>query len=208
MKLRIALSLCLSLLSLGALWLALRPGPEPVSYPVATAPAAPPAAPADEAPVPVAVVPPVEPPDATNLLYREPPPEALEQLIAHPAVAEAMERTRRQEIAAARFSQGVDEGNLEVDDLNRSVVSFFKTFELEPVLDDEAMMIGLEIKHIYASSPLQETDLVEGDLITRINDESLHDPAALPGLLEGLERDLSLCVDRDGSEVCQRLALD
>ena len=34
------------------------------------------------------------------------------------------------------------------------------------------------------------------------------DPVDMPAVLARLERDLSLCVDRDGAEICQRLVLD
>lgn len=205
MKLRILLPISLFLVSVVIFWFAL--GDDPADAPQPAPAVAIPVA-AASPPQPAASLPPTEPPDATNLLYRRPPPETLEELMARPEAAERMDAYRKQQLAAARFSEGVDDGNFEVADLHRSVVSFFKTVELEPVLDDEAMIIGLELREIYDHSPLRETDLVVGDLITKINDERLHDPADVPAILEGLERDLSLCVDRDGSEVCRRITLD
>lgn len=210
MKLRLVL-VASSIAIVLAVVLILLPPPGPTVAPadrsVAAPLAAPPLAP-EPAPraAPIAVK--ASRPAYDNMLYRRPSPETIEELMAHPETQERIEYFKRQRAAADRFSTAVDEGGFEVEDLNRSVVSLFKTVELEPVLDDEAMIIGLELRHIYDSSPIRDTDLVVGDLITKINDERLHDPADVPALLGGLERDLSLCVDRSGSEVCRRISLD
>lgn len=61
---------------------------------------------------------------------------------------------------------------------------------------------GLQIDSIDSGSPLAETDLQEGDVITAINDQPVLD-AVRPGLLLNLFRDdpLVLTVLRDGEEI-------
>ncbi len=161
------------------------------------------------APAPATRPVPIPPPEAReSLVYRRPSPEVVEELSRNPETAKRLREHEKQLAATQRFSDAVDEGNFDAEDLNRSVVSFFKTMELEPVLDEESMILGLEIQHIYSTSPLRETSIVAGDRITHINDEALRDPADLPALLEGLERDMTLCVDRDGRHHCERISLD
>ncbi len=177
--------------------------PAPVKVAETEVPPDSPAAP--EAPAPVALEPPRR---ETNLMYRRPSPEAMEKIMANEDVMERAAEQQRQAQAANRFSEGVNDGHFEADDINRSVVAMFDSVELEPVLDEDGMILGLEIRNIYPDSPLSDAGFRSGDRITAINDEPLHDPVDVPAALARLERDLSLCVDRDGTEICQRLVLD
>jgi type II secretory pathway component PulC len=141
------------------------------------------------------------------VLYRRTPPEVREQLLEMDEVQARLVRAEIQKEAAARFRRGVQENRLTAEHVNRSVVRFFETLELRPVLEDDASIFGLEIRAVYDESPLRESGFRVGDVITRINDARLRDPADLPLLVSELERDFELCAVRDGAEICRRISL-
>lgn len=192
----------------GAAALLVRPStPDPERTPPAVA-AAVPSIPepgiAEPAPAPE----PPAPAKYDNLMYRPVPPEVKERLLGMEAIQQRLLEIERQNQATLRFRQAVDEGGFEADQVNRSVVDLFQTMELEPILDEESMILGLQIRTLVDESPLRRAGFREGDVITSINDTRLHDPADLPDLMVRLERDLGVCVERDSREICRRIVLD
>lgn len=148
------------------------------------------------------------PAHSESLLYRRTPPEVEARLRGMEEVDARLAEVEHQAEATRRFRAAADEGRYEASDMNRSVVDFFRTMELEPLLDDDAMMVGLEIRTLFETNPLRAAGIREGDVITSLNDEPLYDPADLPARLVRLERDLTLCVDREGTEICRRVTLE
>lgn len=149
-----------------------------------------------------------EAPPRDNLLYRRPPPEVVARLEESEVFQRRLAEAERQRLAAHRFSQGVSEGSYTPEDVNRSVIAFFETMQLEPILEEDGELFGLEIRSIDPASPLLEAGFAEHDVITRLNGTRLADPAEVPRVLVDLERDLDLCVDREGREICERISLD
>ncbi len=134
--------------------------------------------------------------------------EARERLLASPIIRDRLIAIDRMNVATARFSHSVDESQIEVEDMNQSVVDLFDSARLEPVLSEGGAIEGLEIVDLDSESPFLEAGLRPGDLITHLNGSELFDPADLPALLIRLERSLSLCVERDGRELCRAMSLD
>ncbi len=150
----------------------------------------------------------VEPIDETSGDTALSPDEIKARLMASPIIRERIIEADRLEVATQRFSAAVDETEIDVEDMNRSVVDLFATARLEPVLAEGGMIEGLEILDLDSGSPFLEAGLRPGDQITHLNGVNLYDPAELPGLLVRLEREVSLCVRRDARELCRTLSLD
>jgi len=158
--------------------------------------------------VAVAAPPPPKPTDL--LIYRKPDPEKLAPLFEKEDrfIAARVEEIRRNDLATKRFSDEVDAGNYDSVDLNRSVTSFFNRLELEPVLDEDGMIVSLTLNSADIGHEVMASGFEIGDQITHINGVRLHDPADLPELLVRMERDFELCADRDDQQICRRITLE
>jgi hypothetical protein len=118
------------------------------------------------------------------------------------------EEVRRQELGRRRFASGVAESGVSAKQMDVAVVSLFETVDLEPVLDHEGMLEGLAVEDLDHDSPLLDAGFQRGDVITRIDDQPLRDPAEVPALLVALGRDVDFCGQRADEEICATVHLD
>lgn len=116
-------------------------------------------------------------------------------------------RVTRERAAQARFEEGLQSSEVRARDVDARVRAALSRAELVPELRDGGLMAGLRIRVLESGSPLAEAGLREGDLLVRIDDHRLDDPAALPRVLADAGPELSLCVARGGGELCRELAL-
>lgn len=167
-------------------------------------------------PAPVEAPPPDVPVAATG--PRAPVPEpagappgprggALRASVDQATLARWEARVAREQAAQARFERGLEESQVRARDIDARVREALRRAELVPELLDGGHMTGLRIRSLEPGSALAETGLREGDLLVRIGEDRLDDPARLPRALADAGPDLTLCVRRGGRELCRDLAL-
>ena len=174
--------------------------PIPAALPVAAAPAA--QLPPESAPEPAGQPPVSAAPEPERIAIRRPltdlDPETRARLEA---------RLDRERAADERFEQGLEGSQVRGRDIDARVRDAFQRVDLEPELLDGGLMRGLRIRSVEGGSALHEAGFRAGDLLIRLDDRTLQDPAELPQILASAGPRLSLCALRGTTELCRELSL-
>ena len=132
------------------------------------------------------------------------------ELASDPTLAMALdeEKIARMELATARFDMGVAEGDFTAEQIDPGVIRAFEHVELEPQLDPDGRIVGLEITSIEAVSPILAAGFARGDRITEIGGVVLGDPAEVPATLVALSSPFVLCAQRGATRLCHTVTLE
>ncbi len=172
--------------------------------PVGTAPA--------RLPTPAAAQPlPTPSPAADEPVAEEATSLEAARLAAIQSDARLLDRAKQLELAPkadARWNEAVSESGFTADDVDPAVRKLFASVRLEPRYAEGGAIEGLVIEEMGDDHPLARAGFRIGDRLSRIQGVELRDPSQLPSLIAHLGPNISFCVERDGGETCQDVALD
>jgi hypothetical protein len=152
----------------------------------------------------------VEPAPATEMPERSDryAREIAERMPEQAALVEEWERRlEREKLADARFQRGLEESQLRARDVDARVQAAFSTLELEPEIEEQGLLRGLRIRAMEDGDALSQAGFRPGDVLVRIDDQPLDDPAVLPLAFANARPEMTLCAVRAGQELCRALRL-